>query len=233
MEILQTEGIIFNVLNYQDYDLILNVYTKKEGLMKLIVKRGASQKTKKGVVLSPLARAEFVYTKGKSSILKCREISMLNHHLKLRQNLDWIKLAFNMIHAIRISQTELNPAPDLYKLFLNYLEKIPSIHNFYTMESSFYLKTLRHEGLLGDYSFCHICKEALKNCYVFQGESYCSQHAPAQALAFAEEEAHILHQLAFCPTFARLNEISINQEFNSKVGILFHSLVQEHVPQGK
>ena len=93
MKSYRTEGVILHAsLNFRDYDQILTVFTPDEGIVKFIVKRSL---TANGSINSPLTRVEFVYSKGKSDLLLCREISLLKMHLELRKKIEWLRLPFS------------------------------------------------------------------------------------------------------------------------------------------
>jgi len=146
MQTYRCEGIILHTLNFGDYDQIVTVFSFEIGLLKFIVKKGNS--TKHGLKNTPLTKAEFVYTQGKSELFKLKELSGLNHYLTLRKNLRHLDTACECLRAIRASQMLHKPAPDLYGLLEAYLDRIPLIHNLPNLESSFKLKILRHEGIL-------------------------------------------------------------------------------------
>lgn len=140
----QTEGIILQGLPFQEYDRILTLFSREEGLIKLILKG----KNKKQIESPPLTQAEFVYLKGSSDLFKCREFSPLNSFQKIRLNLQSLQAACEMMQAILESQLLHHPAPLLYQLLIWSLHKIPMVLDPFFLLESFRLKLLQHEGLL-------------------------------------------------------------------------------------
>lgn len=226
MSTLRTEGIVLQAIKYQDYDQILTVFTPGEGIIKFFVKAAYSSKNGRGAATSPLSRAEFVYSKGKSDLYSCREVSSLNPHLALRQSIVMLETALDLIKAVLESQMENKPAPDLYKLLLSYLEKIPVIANPMVLAASFRLKILRHDGLLDIGPCCSICEAPLHDRYTSGGDSYCAPHAPLNAQKFAGNEMELIQQLAFTRSFKDLFAANITHDFNQKIRQMFTELVQ-------
>lgn len=224
MQIYRSEGVILETINFQDYDQIITVFTLEEGLIKLIVKNANSFRAKKGAVLAPLTKAEFIYKKGKSNIWKCQEVSLIKTHLELRQNLAWLEAGCGLMRAILSSQMEHKPAPDLYRLLTSYLAKAHEIQPE-ALLSSFILKILRHEGLFVPLAYCAACLQPMDSVYVADGESYCKKDAPSLDLCFEKEELNILHHLAFCLSFSALKEAKIHPVLTKKIRFLFDSCI--------
>ena len=224
MQSYRIEGIILHAFSFQDFDQILTVFTS-EGIHKFLVKGAFSRKNGKGTLTAPLSHAEFVFRPGKGDLLSCREISMLNQHLNLRQNLELLESSFDLIDAIYRSQMPNKPAPALYKLLVAYLEKIPLLKPPQLLSVSFRLKVLNHEGLLSLASQCGHCNKPLHTHYLYGGESFCSQHALPTSLEFSKEEISLLKNLAYAQTFTQLAALSLPLHLPHKVKLLFKELL--------
>jgi DNA repair protein RecO (recombination protein O) len=221
MKSYRVEGIILQAFNFQDYDKILTIFSLEEGLIKLIFKGANNPKRSKGTITSPLTRAEFIFVKSKGEIHKCREISIINQYPRLRESLDNLHAACEMIQTVQSSQISQTPAPDLYNLLLAYLEKIPIIANPEILTTSFRLKVLRYEGLLGFDPNCSTCSSPLHTQYSCGGESFCKKHAPSDSIVFFEEEAQLAMYLATCRSYSQLASTTLNSGITSKVKSLF------------
>ena len=206
MQILQTEGVVLKTIDFRDYDQIMTVFTPERGIVKLIFKKRKPAPGLPSVKIAPLVRAEFVYTETKGDIWKCREISLLNQYLKLRENYGWLETAGHMVQWILTSQVEHKPAPKLYQLMITYLEKIPLTDNLKALEISFIFHLLKQEGLINLDLYCSICQKPLRSLYMAQGDHFCSVHAPLEAVAFNEEETLAWMQVAASTTFSRLKD---------------------------
>lgn len=148
MDKMNIQGVITHALAFKEFDRIITVFTPYDGLIKLVVKGALSHNQGQGSTTTPLTLIEALCTRGKSELYSCRELTALNSHLGLRQNLKTLEAAFDMLKVVAATQMPGKPVPDLYQLFLTFLAKLPSAKNPLALSASFRLKTLRHEGLL-------------------------------------------------------------------------------------
>ncbi len=213
----QTQGVILSTLNYQDYDLILTVFSSDRGLIKFFFKGGNSKKRRQGTPIDPLTCAEFMYSKGKGDLYLCHEISLINAHLDIRKELKFLEAGCNLVREIQQTQFPEKPSTPLYQLLLRYLGHIPKMNYPENLELSFKLKIMRHDGILGITPACTTCKTELKEHCVYEWESYCTQHAPTGSQLFVEEEANLLLVLAYCRSFAEVPDSPIDPIFREKI----------------
>lgn len=225
MEIYKSEGIILQALPFQNYDQILSVFTLSEGLIKLFLKGAYSSKKGNGAFTNPLTLAEFIFTKGRSELFLCRDVHPINSFLKLRQDLPSLEAAGDLTQAILSSQLTQKPAPALYTLLQVYLEKMPEAVHPPTLNSSFRLKILRHEGLLHLSSKCSLCEAELVSCAIFEGECYCPTHAPMNALIFNPDEKKLIEQMAFCQYLSQITTLFLPPHLPSKIKHLFQEQI--------
>jgi DNA repair protein RecO (recombination protein O) len=218
MTIYRIEGIILQLKKYAEHDLILSVFTSGYGIIKLFLKGQPQQKPPS---IAPLTYAEFVYRENKSDLHSCNEVSPINTHPELRKNSNVLEAALDLVKALIDSQLDCKPAPDLYSLFLSYLEKLPSIPDPRTLAMSFRLKILQHEGLLLIDSYCAACGTPLTEHYMRGSESYCIQHASPHFCIFSSDEVLLLKKLAFTRSFKELFSIKIPLDFTKKVCQIF------------
>lgn len=198
MTLRRSEGIVLQTLKYQDYDQIATVFTIEDGLLKFFIK--GAYRAQSGKSTSPLTRAEFVYFQGKSSLYSCKEVSLLNTYLNLRNNFAHLETGIDLIKAVLESQMENKPAPELYKLLIMYLEKIPFIPDPWVLSASFHLKILKHEGLL---SFDHAFLSEIN-----------------------EEEKLLIQLLALTRSFKDLSSIQLAPLFYQKIRTFFTESLQ-------
>lgn len=79
--VLRLKGIILSAIDFKEYDRILNVFSRDEGIVSLIV-NGANRSSKGKPLTAPLTYAEFVYSETRGNLLRCREVTPLATHLK-------------------------------------------------------------------------------------------------------------------------------------------------------
>lgn len=223
MEPFKTEGVILHALNFRDYDQILTVFTYTEGLVKGVLK--GSLKRNNSSFAAPLTRIEFLYTKGNSDLLKLTEISPLSQYLQLRTDLKRLEAACDMSQALMSSQMPHHPAPDLYRLFVWSLDKIPIAADPALLALSFRLKLLRHDGVLRVRCECAICGKRPQQAALFSGEVLCAEHAEGTGLLFSQSEIELLEILTYLKNFNELEKLQSNTSFQKKV----HTLFQEQI----
>ncbi len=225
MQNLKTEGIILKVIDFGEYDQIMTVFTRERGIIKLIFKKKKPSQENPMVKISPLVRAEFIYSETKGGIWKCREISTFNHYLKLRENYAWLESAARLINCILISQEEQKPAPKLYQLLTLYLEKIPLTSNLHSLEISFMALILKHEGLINVDLHCSLCQKPLHSLHISRGDHFCSIHAPLDAFVLDDAETLAWLQIIASQTFTELQSVTIPSSLPPKIENLFKSLI--------
>lgn len=211
------EGTILRSLLFRDYDRILTVFSLEAGLIKFVIK-GIN---KKFLAATPFTVAEFIYLPGKNDLHKCQEMTPFHSHLPLRNSLACLEVACEMSKTILQTQPAETPTPLLYSLFQWTLHKIPLVKDPYVLLLSFYLKLLKHEGLLhlitSENQCCSQCNTPLQESHLMGGEFFCSSHAPATAIAFAEEEMKWLSILASLSSFQEIKEMVIAKESREKI----------------
>lgn len=222
MSLQTSEGIVLHTLKYGERDQILTVFTRQEGLIKLFYK-GAFSGKKCGAAL--LTRAEFVYFPKQNSLMTCREMTLVHSYLKLRKSLACLEGAFTIAKSLLSSQCEQKYAPQLYELLICYLERLPEVSQPQMLAASFLLKILRHDGLFGLTPHCKKCLQELSTHYIVQGESYCFNDKPLEAIVLSSSEADTLFMLAFSRSFALLECLEVSPSLYTHIETLFHSLV--------
>lgn len=220
MEIIRTEGIILQSLPIKDWDLLITAFTHELGVIKFYYKNGKSRKRSKGAVTSPLTCAEFLFYNRNSDLIPLIDISVINVHVDLRKTLECLEYSCNWLQLIHKSQLPGKPSPKLYLLLKTYLKALQTHSNAPALHGSFYLKLLRHEGLIEINSLCSICRQPA----IFQGsEAFCKTHSPAGCLSFTNKELETFNSLAFCRTLKELENIEIDKRFLEKILALFNS----------
>lgn len=219
----KTQGVTLQSIPFEEKARIITVFTKENGLISLIIK-GISQKKPSLITLcNPFCLADFIYLKGRSDIFFLKDATILNEHLFLRKNLEYISSAYSMAKAILDSQLPHKPSPDLFLLFLKYLEKIPSFASQENLVCSFLLKLLNHEGLIHLKKTCNICEKEASLLY--KGESLCPDHQIEHVQNFNLQEFKTLLDLAFTKNFSDLEKIEQHPGLKEKTLMVFQELM--------
>lgn len=217
MPLKQVEGIILQSLPLRERTQILTLFTKEQGLLKLVT---PSKSSSTPLLFSPLSRGSFLYlphSRG-GDLHKYREGRLLDAHLPLRQNLSTLQSAGSMAQSLHSSQMPEKQAPLLYQLFCLYLRYLPQVQDPTVLECSFFLKLLKHEGLLPFSGQCIQCKTPLKNSSFSKEGAFCDEHSPeSEAVFFDEEETLMLFYLASIRKMDSLLPLQIPESFHHSI----------------
>jgi len=220
---LRIEGIVLNALAFQDYDRILTLFTPTEGIVKLFVNRAFSSKKGKGSTTAPLLLIESVCAKGRGEFYTSREIEVIDHYLGLRERLETLNAACDMLQAVLMTQMPGKASLELYQLLSIFLKRLPQAKDPRAISCCFRIKSLLYEGLYKTPTVCSLCSQPLESvCTVVGHETFCPRHAPANGLVLEPEERILLDALAFCREFSSLATLVLPIDFSAKVEKFFH-----------
>lgn len=194
-------------------------------MIKFMAKGANLHKNSLQALTTPLSKGEFLFRPGRGEIHQLIEGKILNYHLFLRQNLAVLDTACAMIKSLSSSQLLGKPAPKLYQLFLCYLRHLPSMKAPRNLLNSFYLKILRHDGLILFKNHCTRCSKSLTSTYVVQGESFCQKHAENKRFEFSQEESYLLQILSSCRTISQIKDLVLENIFEEKIHLLFRDII--------
>lgn len=135
---MKTEMIVLNVVPYREHNAIITGLSKDMGFLKLFLSRGS--------MISPMIKAEVTFLPKPSGLPNCQNVAPINHYKPLRQDFQALSAAGRMLRILLDTQLEGKPTPELYLLLDRYLDHLHCAPD--TLEASFLLKFLRHEGLL-------------------------------------------------------------------------------------
>ena len=224
MKQCREEGIVLQSLDYQESSRILSVFTKDAGIISLL----AREKTKpKWIQLTtPLCRADFFYQIHRSTLYRLVDGHVLNAHLHVRTSYPHLLAAGAMLRGVLHSQFQGKPAPLLYKLLTHYLTHLPHAAFPAAFHTSFFLKLLKHDGLIALSSSCLRCHKA-KSAALKGGESVCAQCADSSAVFFSPKEWDLLHLLQGAQTFSALSHLCPDDKMTGKIEKLFEQFSQK------
>lgn len=217
----KTEGIVLRSLDYKDRQKIITLFSKEAGMISLILKGLTGRNTRLLALSSPFCQAEFIYRKGKSNLYTFIDGSTINENLHLRSQLSFLQTAGTLSKGILTSQLPGKPTPALYQLFSTYFKHISTFQDPTPLISSFYLKLLKHEGLLELSPLCAACA-ALSAHALHEGESYCHHHSPSGAAHFTEQEWAILLGLTHAQHFQQVRSIALSTKLTNFISDYFH-----------
>ncbi|MCX6989647.1 MAG: DNA repair protein RecO [Chlamydiae bacterium] len=221
------KAIVLRAVPFKDRQSILTLLSEEKGIVSMIVKGLSKSRPHLIACINPLCQAEFIYTEGRSDLLKCVEASVIDTHFALREKYSFLEQGLQLAKILLESQYPGKSTPALYALFSCFLKQIPSFREALpTLSSSFLLKLLKHEGLLLLDATCSACLE-LKEIHVYGGDMYCKRHAPVGSFSFSEMEWKILELLAQAKSFEALRQTSLENAFREKIELYFQSRMRQ------
>ncbi|MCH1430503.1 MAG: DNA repair protein RecO [Chlamydiales bacterium] len=224
---LNTNGIIFYALPYQDNDLILHVFTEELGLIKTFIRNGI--KYKKQNLYSPFYELEWLFKPSKGEMLFPKDSALISQNLHLREDFALMQTASHMLQAVKMTHPYWKSAPRAYLLLKFYLEKMKKTGNLKNILSSFYLKILQQEGLLALQAQCSHCGSTESTLQVTSEGVICSEDIKKASykpsLFFTPEESAACFHLAQAKSWNELENLPILPvEYNTKIKSFFEHL---------
>ncbi|CRX37774.1 DNA repair protein RecO [Estrella lausannensis] len=221
---LKETGVILSTLPYGDSGSIVKVFTAESGLMSYFAKNGPSAKGKLSP-FEPFTLGEISYEEGNGSLALLREFKVSNYHLPIRESLERIEAAALMADALDKTQGPGLEAPDLFTLFCLYLKWLPQAKNPFTLAASFYLKTMKHEGVLHITPDCTGCGNPLGECLLCEGTALCTDCA-LEGTALEPEETQLVLLLTLAREFKDIKQEEISPRLLQALRLFFENTTQ-------
>jgi DNA repair protein RecO (recombination protein O) len=223
MDIIKTQGITLRSIPYKERQRIVNIFTRENGVISLIVKGLSQKNTSLLAFSSSFCLSEIIYIKKRSDLYILKDFSIIDDNLSLREDFSFINSAYLIVKAILDSQLHHKKAVSLYELLKSYLKKIPIFKSHDSLITSFLLKILIYEGLINIKSTCNLCYE--EAVVIQKGESLCSSHANSFSHKFSKNEFINMQNLSTIRSFSDLEIIDTTLELKEKIILLFKDLV--------
>lgn len=225
MEWLRTEGIVMQMIPFQDADAIFTAYTPDLGFAKFVLKYAMSSRQREKGVPSPLTLTEFIYRRTNSDLFSCKEASVLETFNALRDRLNLMEAGGLLLQALHQSQPPGKASDKLYRLLLAYLDKLPQVDDPKVLVGSFKLKILRYEGVLVFRNQCSACDALLNDMYYSFGDFFCPVHRPEGGIHFDPEEAKMVFVMGLAQSLVDLKHLVLTTTLEEKVDFLFKEFV--------
>lgn len=180
-------GTVLSSTQTQENNHIVTIFSTA-GLIKFLAKG------QYGALISPLTEAEFILNLKQKDLFFFQEGTIIEQHLKLRKNLENLQTAGKLVQALLKSQCYGKGTYELYNLFSKLLKTISEVDNPKELLSLFYVKILKHEGVLQLCESCSMCKQLPE--YRFGGERFCKQHAPPFSLLLSPQDEKKLLEIS-------------------------------------
>ena len=101
-EIIKTEAIVLNKLNYGDTSSIVTLFTKSHGKLSAIIKGGRSPKSRISFAVDPLNHLQVIlYNKDSREVQILSSADIISHYSKIKEDLDKLKYSFAVLELIK------------------------------------------------------------------------------------------------------------------------------------
>ncbi|MBS3905346.1 MAG: DNA repair protein RecO [Simkania sp.] len=220
----RSEGLVLRVIPLNDTKRILTVFLPEEGILSLATKTPSSSLNHLATATAPLTCSDFIYRKGKHEVYRLLEASILEDHLLLRSCVNRLHCAGELAQILLKTQLPGKPAPLLYALTKAYLNRLQHSNNPYNFLTSFYLKLLKHEGLLRWSAQCVYCNERSVS-YFCHGVGTCSMHQTHPSHLLTSREWALIGQLSTARSFQTIEEATLDLYLLEKLRLFLTELL--------
>lgn len=212
------EGIILRVIPFRDHDMIVTLFTREEGVLKLFYSgRGRAR-----VACTPLMAVEVVYRERAGEIFGCQKMTCIHAYHHLRRRLVDLQVATDLLTVLLSSQLLGKSVPQLYALLLFYLEKIPQMADPFLLSASFRLKLLKHEGLIASPFACRVCGQELQERGALLGAEWrCLSHQTSGSILV--DDLLWFYRLMDCQSYREIAQEQFPPELRGVVRDFFES----------
>ena len=215
----KTQGIILHSIPYLNEAKIQKVFTLDLGMISILVKG-----KKKLSSLHPMAKVELLIKRSEhSDLYQVEDFSFLSSFEKLRESLELLQAFTKMGKALLQTQRE-EKKPELYLLFLQFLQRLEKGAPPTNLIASFYGKLLYKEGLLHLSETCLTCGG--KAASISQGVSLCLKHSSSP---FLQEDFEALKTLVFSKKLKEIENTSFSQSFFSFMESFLEESINLHL----
>jgi DNA repair protein RecO (recombination protein O) len=120
-EIIKTEAVVLNKLNYGDTSSIVALFTKSYGKLSAIIKGGRSPKSKTSFIADPLNHLQIIlYKKDNREIQILSSADIISHFPRIKEDLEKLKYSYAILELVK----KLIPEHEVNERLFNGLNRI-------------------------------------------------------------------------------------------------------------
>jgi DNA repair protein RecO (recombination protein O) len=162
-EIIKTDAVVLNKLDYGDTSKIAHLFTRDFGKMSVIVKGARSPKSKIGMIVDTINVIQvIIYKKETRDIQLIGSADLIKHFPTIKEDFERIKYATAVIELLLQLTVELDPHPRLFdgtvRIFeiMNNAEKNPKYYF-----AKYFLFFIKEIGYQFPITHCSVCNKEL------------------------------------------------------------------------
>ena len=163
MPTFNDHGIILNSYNLGEFDKILNIYTKENGLVKAVSKSARKSSSKFGGKVDQLSCCYFQFAQGRSlnTICDCEQV---NSFPKLRSSLERLSSGLLVSEIVNnFASEDESDSEHIYELLYSTLDNLQTTNNPESLSIKFILEFLLIHGFKPQLETCVGCSQEVKS----------------------------------------------------------------------
>lgn len=235
-EIVKTEAVVLNKLDYGDTSVIVSLFTKEFGKLSAILKGGRSPKSKVGTTVDPPNLLQVIlYNKSTRDLQLISGAEIIEHYPAIKSDLDKLKFAFAIIELVKKLTPEHETNERLFRgltRILNLLESSDEMpHILFGRFFIFFLEILGYELSLNT---CGSCGRGIlsnsSNAYNFNIGLICENCRDVHLESFYLNSE--LFEYLFCLKHGKIIK-NVNPLTSEKSILFLEKYLKFHVPDFK
>jgi DNA repair protein RecO (recombination protein O) len=235
-EILKTEAVVLNKINYGDTSSIVSLFTEDYGKLSVIVKGARSPKSKYGKIVDPVNHLHIVfYKKDTREVQLISSADIVDHFPKLKNDLDKIKYAYAILELVKALMAEHEANKKIFKGIVRILTRLDTSNELPEISfGRFFVFFLKEIGYEIQIEKCAVCGrtdfEGEKIYYNFDKGLICGK-CRKEAVDIYDINVELLHYLQCLKTNEIIN--NIKSPVIQKANMLLEHHLKYHVPDFK
>lgn len=200
----RTNGIVLRTYRLGEADRIIVLITPERGMVRAVAKGVRKTRSKFGARLEPMSHVALQLHEGRSELQLITQAESVDHFRAVREDLDRLAKALNMLEAVDHVAMEGEPSPELYRMLLGALRTLTG-NDAALVTAGFFLKLLALEGSGPQVTACVVCGDSgeLVAFSEFDGGLVCRDHR--RGTAVSPEAVGLLQQILGGQLGAALN----------------------------
>ncbi len=220
----EVEGIVFTTVNYKESSVILNVITKKYGLIGMIAKGAKKMKSPLRSYTDKLTYAKFniIYKKDKLSILN--SVDSIDNFKNIKKDIK--KISFSQ-YLLELSAQVLKQSNDLsiYDLLIASLTKINENYDPLVITNILELKYLEYLGVMPILDSCYKCGN--KEIITLSDEGYLCQKCLKNEKILNNKTLKLI-QMFYYVDIKKITNIDIKDDIKKEINDFLYNYYERY-----
>lgn len=212
----EVEGIVISVANYSETSKVLNILTKKYGMIGVLAKGARSLKSPLRSFTDKLTYANFMikYKEDKLSILT--EVNVINPFKEIRKDINKISYASYLLE-LASGVAKQNNSKDVFNLLILTLNKIEEGFDPLILMNILELKYLDYLGVMPVIDKCTSCgrKTGIVTLSSFRGGYICQNCYKGEFIV--SDKTIKLIRMFYCVDISKISKLDISRRAKAEI----------------